>query len=260
MNISAPLGFIVGLGVIGFSVTQGLESSKVFLDVHAAVIVIGGTLAAAMICLPLPHLFSLFRIFLRTVTGSQKAEILHTINEVVSVSQAVASGQSVSDQSATVKNPFFRESLELMDKGGLTDDQLQEVLAMRVEQQNEMYKKEGATYKIIGKFPPAFGLVGATLGMIVLLQGLGAPDAFQRLGPAMSIALVATFYGLIIANVFIIPVGENLTHAADDDLAIRKIIAHGVLLIKNKEHPLIVSEYLKSYISPKQRNKMKDVA
>ncbi|NCN41660.1 motility protein A [bacterium] len=260
MNISAPLGFIVGLGVIGFSVTQGLENSRVFLDAHAAVIVLGGTLAAAMICLPLTHLLSLFKIFLRTVTGSQKTEILHTINEVVSVSEAVASGQSISDQSATIKNHFFKESLVLMDKGGLTDDQLQEVLAMRVEQQNEMYKKEGATYKIIGKFPPAFGLVGATLGMIALLQGLGAPDAFQKLGPAMSIALVATFYGLILANVFIIPVGENLTHAADDDLTIRKIIAHGVLLIKNKEHPLIVSEYLKSYISPKQRNKMKDVA
>jgi chemotaxis protein MotA len=60
--------------------------------------------------------------------------------------------------------------------------------------------------------------------------------------------------------VYIIPVGENLTHAAEDDLTIRKIIAHGFLLIKNKQHPLIVSEYLKSYISPKQRNKMKDVA
>lgn len=260
MNVSAPLGFLVGLLVIGFAVTQGLDNPKIFLDAHAAVIVLGGTLAAAMICLPLSHLFALFKIFLQTVTGSRKEQIIHTINEIVSVSESVSAGRSIAELSATIKNPFLKESLELMDKGGLTDDQLQEVLAMRVEQQNEMYKKEGVTYKIIAKFPPAFGLVGATLGMIALLQGLGAPDAFQKLGPSMSIALVATFYGLILANVFIIPVGENLTHAAEDDLTIRKIIAHGVLLIKNKQHPLIVSEYLKSYISPKQRNKMKDVA
>jgi chemotaxis protein MotA len=74
----------------------------------------------------------------------------------------------------------------------------------------------------------------------------------------MSVALVATFYGLILANVFIIPVGENLAHAAEDDLTIRKVIAHGVMLIRDKKHPLKVAEYLKSYLSPKARNKMKE--
>jgi len=113
--------------------------------------------------------------------------------------------------------------------------------------------------KIIGKFPPAFGLVGTTLGMITLLQGLGSTDAFQKIGPSMSVALVATFYGLVLANFFIIPVGENLYNAAEDDLTIREIIAHGVMLIREKEHPLIVAEYLKSYLSPEQRNRMNQV-
>ena len=258
MNISAPLGFLVGLSVIYFGVTTGLDSSRVFLDPHAAIIVLGGTAAAAMICLPLSHLGNLLKIFARTVTGSHKQQIMDTINEVVEVAKVVQ-GQTNPDLSAAaanVKNPFFKESLELVATSGARDKQLKELLHMRVEQQNEMYKKEGATFKIIGKFPPAFGLVGATLGMITLLQGLGSPDAFQKLGPSMSVALVATFYGLILANVFIIPVGENLAHAAEDDLTIRKIIAHGTLLIKEKEHPLIIAEYLKSYISPKQRNKM----
>lgn len=258
MNFSAPIGFLVGLSVIYFGVTSGLSNTSVFLDAHAAAIVIGGTLAAAMICLPIPALINLFWVFLRTITGRQKQEILITINEVVEIASAVNAGQKIEDVVGNIKNPFFKESLELLTSGGLDNDELEEVLAMRVEQQNEMYKKEGATYKIIGKFPPAFGLVGATLGMIGLLQGLGAPDAFQKLGPSMSVALVATFYGLILANVFIIPVGENLAHAAEDDLTIRKIIAHGVMLIRDKKHPLKVAEYLKSYLSPKGRNKMKE--
>lgn len=256
MSLSAPLGFIVGIYVVYYAVTTGLENSEVFLDPHAAMIVLGGTLAAAMICLPLGSLLNVFKVFLLTITGTRKQQLISTINEVVKIAKAHHDGQSVESLLGTIKNPFFKESLELATSGGLTEEQLQEVLEMRVEQQNEMYKKEGQTYKVIGKFPPAFGLVGATLGMIALLQGLGAPDAFSRLGPSMSVALVATFYGLILANVFIIPVGENLSNAADDDLSIRKIIAHGVLLIKNKEHPIVVGEYLKSYVSPKHRNKM----
>lgn len=257
MNLSAPLGFFVGIAVIYFAVTEGLQNPMVFLDPHAAIIVLGGTLAAAMICLPLPTLFNLARVFFRTVTGRQKQEVILTVNEVVDVASRQEKGEDIKDIIGSIKNAFFRESLELAITGGLKEEQLEEVLEMRVEQQNEMYRKEGLTYKTIGKFPPAFGLVGATLGMIALLQGLGAPDAFQKLGPSMSVALVATFYGLILANVFIIPVGENLSNAAEDDLTVRKIIAHGVMLIKNKEHPIVVSEFLKSYVSPKQRNKMK---
>jgi chemotaxis protein MotA len=258
MNLSAPLGFGLGLVVIAFGVTEGVNAAEVFLNVHAAVIVLGGTLAAAMICLPLGTLANLLRIFVSTITGKQKQKILETVNEIVDISRAVNEGASIDEAATRVTSPFFRESLELVASGGLSGAQLREVLEMRVEQQNEMYKKEGATYKIIGKFPPAFGLVGATLGMITLLQGLGAPDAFQKLGPSMSVALVATFYGLIFANVFIIPVGENLMHAAEDDLTIRKIVAHGTLLIKERQHPMVVSEYLKSYLSPKNRNKMRE--
>ena len=258
MNFSAPIGFLLGLGVIFFGVSAGLNGSSVFLNPHAAVIVIGGTLAAALICLPFSTLANLFKIFILTITGRQKQQIIDTVNEIVEIARAVSDGATIEEAAGRASNPFFRESLELVASGGLTNLQIREVLEMRVEQQNEMYKKEGATYKIIGKFPPAFGLVGATLGMITLLQGLGAPDAFQKLGPSMSVALVATFYGLIFANVFLIPVGENLIHAAEDDLTTRKIIAHGVLLIKERQHPIVVSEYLKSYISPKNRNKMKE--
>jgi len=258
MNLSAPLGFILGLAVILFGVSSGINAAEVFLNVHAAVIVIGGTLAAALICLPFGTLANLLKVFVTTITGRQKQKIIDTVNEIVDISRAVNEGASIDEAATRASSPFFRESLELVASGGLDGSQVREVLEMRVEQQNEMYKKEGATYKIIGKFPPAFGLVGATLGMITLLQGLGAPDAFQKLGPSMSVALVATFYGLIFANVFIIPVGENLIHAAEDDLTIRKIVAHGVLLIKERQHPMVVSEYLKSYLSPKNRNKMRE--
>jgi chemotaxis protein MotA len=200
------------------------------------------------------------KVFVTTITGRQTQRIMDTVNEIVDIARAVNEGATVEEAAGRASSPFFRESLELLASGGLTSSQLREVLEMRVEQQNEMYKKEGATYKIIGKFPPAFGLVGTSLGMISLLRGLGAPDAFQKLGPSMSIALVATFYGLIVANVFLIPVGENLVKSAEDDLTIRKIVAHGVLLIRERQHPIVVGEYLKSYLAPKNRNRMRDAA
>jgi chemotaxis protein MotA len=260
MNLSAPLGFLIGLSVVYFAITQGMKNIAVFMDVHAIIIVIGGTLAAAMVCIPFSQLFNMVRLFFRTVTGAQKEEVLNCINEIVEISRRRNEGVPLKDLIGSTKNPFLKESLDLLSQGGLSQDEFEDVLEKRVEQQNERYKRQGSTFKIIGKFPPAFGLIGATLGMIALLQGLGEPDAFNRLGPAMSVALVATFYGLIVANVFIIPIGENLMHASEDDLVMRNVVMDGVKLIRDSKHPLLVEEYLKSYLTPKDRNGMKKAA
>jgi chemotaxis protein MotA len=260
MNLSAPLGFLIGLSVVYFAITEGMKNIAVFMDVQAIIIVIGGTLAAAMVCIPFSQLFNMVRLFFRTVTGAQKEEVLNCINEIVEISRRRNEGVPLKDLIGSTKNPFLKESLDLLSQGGLSQDEFEDVLEKRVEQQNERYKRQGSTFKIIGKFPPAFGLIGATLGMIALLQGLGEPDAFNRLGPAMSVALVATFYGLIVANVFIIPIGENLMHASEDDLVMRNVVMDGVKLIRDSKHPLLVEEYLKSYLTPKDRNGMKKAA
>jgi len=256
MNISAPLGFLVALGVIFFAVTSGIKSAEIFINSHAAVMVVGGTLAAALICFPIGHFLNLLRVYIRALLGKTKLETLMVVNEIVGISRSLNQGQPLSGLLTNVRNSFLKESLELLEQGALSDAELDEVLNKRIEMQNEKYKRESQTYKVIGKFPPAFGLVGTTLGMIALLQGLGEPDAFDRLGPSMSIALVATFYGLIMANVFIIPMGEHLSSVSEDDLVMRRIVVDGVMLIKEQKHPLLVEEFLKSYIPPAERNKM----
>lgn len=261
MNFSAPLGFLVSIGVIYFAVTFGIANSRIFFDPHAIVIVAGGTLAAALICFPIRHFVTLIRVYFRTVTGRSEQQTIDTINEIVAMSQSQNEGAALEQLAqGKMSNLFLKEALDLVVQGGLSDDELNEVLEKRVELQNERYRREGNTYKIIGKFPPAFGLVGTTLGMISLLQSLGSPNAFERIGPSMSIALVATFYGLILANVVIIPVGENLIQSSETDLIRRRIVVDGVRLLKEKKHPLLVEEHLKSYLSPTERNKMRRTA
>jgi chemotaxis protein MotA len=102
-------------------------------------------------------------------------------------------------------------------------------------------------------FPPAFGLLGTTLGMIALLQNIGSPDSFKLIGPAMAIGLVATLYGIAVANLVFIPMGENLSKLNKEDQVSRKIVLTGVKLLRAKEHPVIVEEFLKSYLLPSER-------
>lgn len=259
MNLFAPLGVLLGALVVAFGVKDGVKNSLVFLDMHAAVIVLGGTLATALIIFPLKQFVNLIKVYFRTVLGLGHKETLNVINEIIMAAQAVDQGQEISTITPRVKNHFLKESLVLLEDSAFSEDELYEVLLKRVEVQNEKYHQEGHRYKVLGKFPPAFGLVGTTVGMIGLLQGIGSPEGFQQIGPSMSIALVATFYGLILTNIIIVPVGENLVQASEEDLLMRRIVVDGVRLIKEQKHPLVVSEYLKSYLTPEERNRLRKV-
>jgi chemotaxis protein MotA len=259
MNLSLPLGLIVGIVVIVWSVMGEMKNPAIMGNMHGIVIVLGGTLAAALVCFPFKFFINMFIVLIRAFSGSLKKECINSVNLLVSLSQKQQSGSKIDSDVAQLKNEFLKESLELMMSGTLKDEELFDVLEKRVEMQNERYRKENSTFKIIGKFPPAFGLIGATLGMIALLQGLGSPDAFEKLGPSMSVALTATFWGLFFANLIIIPIGENLTFASDDDLLMRRIVVEGVMLLKDKKHPILVEEYLKSYLAVNERNQMKKV-
>jgi chemotaxis protein MotA len=257
MSISLPLGLAIGVSVIIWSILAEMKNPAIMGNIHGIVIVVGGTLAAAVICFPFSTFINMFRVFFRVLTGELKKESINVVNELIQLSVVVnKSPNSLPDSVSKVKNQFLKEAMELMLQDMLSIEELQDVLEKRVEIQHEKYRKENASIKLISKFPPAFGLIGATLGMIALLQGMGEPDAFEKLGPSMSVALTATFWGLVLANLFLLPIGENLMQAADDDLLIRRAVVEGVLLLKEKKHTLLVEEYLTSYVSPKDRSKL----
>ena len=257
MNYSVPAGFVLAAGVIFFLLHDGIANPWVMLSSHAFVCVVGGTLASAFICCRFSFLYQMFRVFMMTITGKRRDELFNALKEIVGLAELLNEGGKILDKVETTKTPFLREVLKLSEEAGLTDEEFEEVVEKRLEQQNERYKRDAYLFKTIGKFPPAFGLVGTSVGMIALLQGLGGEDAFSRIGPAMSIALVATFYGLIFANFVLIPIGENLHLAAEDDLTMRRIVADGVRLLRERRHPLLVQEYLISYLPPGERGKVK---
>lgn len=260
MNLSVLGGFTLAGLIIAYSLGDGVVNQQIIFSKHAAAIVLGGTLAAALIAARFGFLWQMAKVFLDTLTGRRRAQLYATLEEIVRIAQSVYGGKPVGDAARTAKNPFLRELLSLSEQAGLDEGDFETVVSMRLQQQNERYKRNAYLFKTIGKFPPAFGLIGTTIGMIALLQGLGQPDAFERIGPSMSVALVATFYGLVLANFVLIPVGENLHLASEEDLVMRRIVADGVMLIRRQKHPLLVQEVLISYLAPSERSEVKGLA
>ena len=64
----------------------------------------------------------------------------------------------------------------------------------------------------------------------------------------MAVALLTTLYGLVIANVFCLPLARKLAGRSSDELMIKTMMLKGVLAIHAGDHPRIVEQKLRAYV------------
>lgn len=259
MNLSMILGLLAALGLLSYIVINSFGDPESFLEVQSLIIVFGGTIAATLISFPVPQIYSLLRIFLSRMFGFRKRDYIKVVQDLGVLSKAYRKGRKTFEDAArSVSHPFIADGAQLLawEDSEISPEELRDLLETRAKTHFNEYMKQADFFKTISKFPPAFGLLGTTVGMIVLLKNLGA-GGVETLGPAMAVALMTTFYGLIVANLLLIPIAENLVLETEDDFLLRKMVVEGLMLIQQGKPTAYVEEKLRSFLLPSQRLKEK---
>lgn len=101
-----------------------------------------------------------------------------------------------------------------------------------------------------GAYGPAFGMIGTLIGLVQMLQNM--TDA-ASIASGMAVALLTTFYGSVLANVFCNPVGANLKQKSAKEAGRREMMLEGILAIQSGVNPRIVEEKLLTYLKPGDR-------
>jgi len=106
-------------------------------------------------------------------------------------------------------------------------------------------------YRAIGDCAPAFGMIGTLIGMVQMFANMTDPS---KLGPYMAAALLATFYGAALANLFCLPIADKLQLKLHDEDLNRTLILDGVLMIRDSKSPTLVREMLLAYLPERHRH------
>ena len=230
MNISSLIGFFVAFLVLWLGVIHPSPNPRLFLDSHALILVCGGTLAAALIGFPARRLIGLFEFVILGLIFKQKRTQLKVAEEILLGFRAMRAKnlQSMVDDKM---HPFLIESFSLLNRQ-FSQEEMVQILEERIEVLKSRYLSEAKMLNAIAKFPPAFGLLGASTGMIVMMTKLGDGGA-DSIGPAMAIALVATFWGIAIANFVFLPLSDYATKVAADEVQQRRMIASAIVSISD---------------------------
>lgn len=256
MNFSTIIGFLAATAVFVASIVMAFSNARAVLDIHAALIVVGGTAAVALICFPLPQIINLLRVFVSRILGRNKRNYADVIREVVLLAEANRKGRKAFQSALdTISDPFLKDAGQVLFwmEAEVSPEELRDLLETRVATHFSFDMEDAKIFRTMAKFPPAFGLMGTTIGMIALLQSLGNANAKNLIGPAMAVALVATLYGLVLTNFVFIPIAENLSKQIKEEMIVRNIAVEGIMLIAADKPTKYVEEKVKSFVLPKDR-------
>lgn len=254
MNFGAVSAMILAFVVffVGLFLSGG-DSLKIFYDFPSMFIVLGGVVAATAISFQYKRMFSMMKFGLLRVIKGKSVNFAVLISDIIKSVDAYRKGESLKSISDKSNDLFLKEGLTMLDGGVLTPEQVFELLEERNDNLFHLHSEDAGKLKVVGKYPPAFGMMGTTMGMIVLLANLNGADAIKRVGPAMGVCLITTLYGTVLANFAFLPLADNLVEQSKETYLKNRIIIEGIKQLHAKENPIIVAERLNSFLLPGDR-------
>ncbi len=97
----------------------------------------------------------------------------------------------------------------------------------------------------LGNASPAFGMLGTLLGLIAMMNSFEDP---YQLAAGLTVALMTTLYGLILAQFLWHPLSNKLKNYAQMEAYRNKIYLEGIILIAQNKPPLYIKDYLRAMI------------
>jgi chemotaxis protein MotA len=240
---SLTIGFalVVAALVCGFVLS---ENPLRYVSLEGCIIVLGGTMASTLIQYSLGDLRGAFHA-LRMASTTLFATPHERMERLLEMSRQVKERGvlALEEHSESEPDDFFRLGLMLVVDGRPIDD-TRRILLNEMEASRDREWRSVQVWETLGNFAPAMGLIGTLLGLIQMLGALHDPAA---VGPAMSMALVATLYGSVAANLIFFPIAGKLRVVAQERESCKSVTLEGLLSLARLENPMMLEQRFQSF-------------
>jgi chemotaxis protein MotA len=253
MDLSTGLGLVFGGVVLVALILMGGELGM-FLDMHAFIVIFGGATAATLIRFPLTSLFHGMPLGMKFAFTIRRWTARELVDEIANLAEIARKQGPIGLEKVEVEDSFLAKGVRYIADGyeaSFIRDNLERDMDNFCTHLDEGQK----IYRAIGDCAPAFGMVGTLIGMVQMFANMTDPS---KLGPYMAVALLATFYGAAVANLFCLPIADKLQLKLHDEQVNRSLIIDGVLMIRDAKSPTLVREMLLAYLPEKHRHTDED--
>jgi len=248
MDKASLFGVVVGTGLVLAAILLG-GSLMTFWNVQGLLIVAGGTFAAVCIAFPTAELKMVLPVT-RRVFNDPGDEMMDIVKFMLKAAQIFKRDGplALEEMAPKAPNKAVHKGLQLIADGA-KPTAIHEILGTERKYMEEHHRVGQKIFNEMGKFAPAFGMVGTLIGLVQMLSDMSDPDA---LGPAMAVALLTTFYGAVIANLIFIPMVSKLDRRISIEVTHIQLAIVGLMSMHRGDTTTIMREKLKGFLQQEE--------
>lgn len=226
--ISLPIG--AALTVLVFLYSMGFGNLELYFNLHSAILVGGGTVAILLFSCPNNVLSHLSREVRRLFSSAKK---FRDVSEDLALIAKDREARTLSGDELIA----YAQDMWLQ---GISQDLFVVLLSQKRKEIEQRSVDAIQCLKNLAKYPPALGMAGTVMGIVTLFQSLESNKS--QIGPALALALTATFFGLAISNGIVMPLADRLQirHIAQNHYLMN--VYQVILLINQDESSHLISE------------------
>lgn len=245
MDILTVAGVILaGIAILGGNILEGGSTSSLMLPV-ALLIVGGGTLSCILVQTPMAIFMQSLKLSV-WVLFPPKLAAAEAIEKISNWSNIARKEGLLGLESLAENEPdlFARKGLQLLVDGS-EPESIRSILEVELDTKEYFDTQAAKVWEGMGGYSPTIGIIGAVMGLITVMQNLSDPS---KLGSGIAVAFVATIYGVALANIFFLPMGNKIKSIIHDQTKFREMVIEGIVAIAEGENPRSIETKLQGFI------------
>ncbi|TFB25068.1 flagellar motor protein MotP [Filobacillus milosensis] len=256
-DILTPVGIALGATMIlmGIYFNSGPDGFSTFLQMSSFIIVIGGLLGALFINFDLKEMKLTWKVFKEAFNKTDHnlkdlIQLFITLSERARREGLLALESEIED----LDDEFIKKGVYLAIDG-IEPEVINDIMNAEITAMEERHGKGQAIIEKAGEYAPSWGMIGTLIGLVLMLNNLTNP---QTIGPSMAVALLTTFYGMVLANLVFIPIAGKLNNMTEQEVFMKQVIIEGVIGVQSGQNPKILEEKLSAFLSNEELKESKE--
>jgi len=257
MSLSSLLGVVFGLFLLLGAIALASHNPLIYLDAPALLIVLGGSIAAAFMGYHSRDVIMAFQAIgwmfkkPKSTREGMNTEIGRLIKWGYLVQQKGVSALEAEIATVPVNDPVMKYCLEMVITNHAPAE-LRSMMTMAVESGFDHKTTPVQVLKNMGASAPAFGMIGTLVGMVAMLAQMGAnsENMVGTIGTGMSLALIATLYGVVLARMVFLPAASKLLQKEETERFRNLMVVEGLCMLAEKKTPRFMQDRLNSFLEP----------
>ena len=252
-SYASIIGAAFGALMIIVAILFGTRNYAAFVSLEGLLIVIGGSLAVAFMSFQANYVMIALRsigyMFMKATATHETLH--HDMVEIIAWAKIVKAKGMRGLEDESYNNPihdsFVRYGLDMVVSNYSPD----EVRTMMETAADAYYERETIPARVLqamASHAPAFGMVGTLVGMIIMLGSFSGD--MSGVGKGLSVALLATLYGVVTARMIYIPAASKIIQKQEGLRFRNQLITEGMVQLVANKSPRYIQDWLNSFLRP----------